>query len=275
VTSFISTRLIAGLNHPSDPVAAFGSNAYEKTVANSAYHSLQITLKHTSSRGEFLIGYTYSKCLDDSSGLEDPTNPFNPKVSRGLCLFDVKGNFVGSYSVRLPFDRLFHATNGWPGRLAGGWQLSGITTFATGLPVQLSEGKDISLTGSIGTDIPNLAPGKILNDTNPRHESVDQNGNVINPYFNISLFSKEAPGQIGNANRRFFHGPGLDNWDMALLKETKITESKLFELRFEAFNIFNHAQFQNPNGNIDQSTFGQVTAANDPRILQIAAKFRF
>jgi hypothetical protein len=267
ITSFASTRLLAGLNSASDsnPVA-FGSNAYEKTIANSAYHSFQATLRHTSARGDFLFGYTYGKCLDNSSGLEDPTNPFNPRISRGLCLFDVKHNFVGSYTVQLPFEKLFHASSGWSKRVVGGWQVSGITTFATGLPVQLSEGNDVSLAGSIGTDIPNFTPGKLINNSNPRSGQ---------PYFNTSLFSKESPGQIGNANRRFFHGPGLNNWDMGLLKNVNFTESKSLELRFEAFNIFNHAQFQNPNGSIDSASFGIITAANDPRILQLAAKLHF
>jgi hypothetical protein len=276
ITSFATTRLLAGLNNASQSVVPFGSNAYEKTIANSAYHSLQATLRHTSARGEFLLGYTYGKCLDNSSGLEDPINPYNPRVSRGLCLFDVNHNFVGSYSVRLPFDKLFHANSGWSNKIAGGWQLSGISTFATGLPIRISEGKDISLAGSIGTDIPNFTPGKILNNTNPR--KLDANGLPI-PYFNTALFSKESVGQIGNANRRFFHGPGLNNWDMALLKDTKFTESKVLELRFEAFNIFNHAQFRASDstafGNIDSSTFGIINAAHDPRIMQIAARFRF
>jgi hypothetical protein len=235
-------------------------------MANSAYHSFQATLRHTSTKGEFLLGYTYGKCLDNSSGLEDSVNPFNPRKSRGLCLFDVQHNFVGSYSLRLPFDKLFHATSGWSNRVASGWQLSGITTFATGLPISITEGKDVSLAGSSGTDEPNFTPGKILNDTNPR------NGNS---YFNTSLFSKEALGQIGNSGRRFFHGPGLSNWDMALLKDIGFTESKLLQLRFEAFNIFNHAQFVNPSGSIDSSTFGVVTTARDARIMQIAAKLRF
>lgn len=286
VTSFASTRLLAGLNSAGDssPVA-FGSNAYEKTIANSAYHSFQATLRHTSARGEFLLGYTYGKCLDNSSGLEDPTNPFNPRVSRGLCLFDVKHNFVASYSVNLPFDRLLHADHGVAKKIAGGWQVSGITTFATGLPVPLSEGNDVSLAGSIGTDIPNFTTGKIINNSNPR--------TVGQTYFNVSLFSLENPGQIGNSNRRFFHGPGLNNWDMAMLKSINFTESKSLEFRVEAFNIFNHAQFQNPNGNINSGfpnfvpdpvtgklvnqggTFGLISGANDPRILQLGAKFHF
>ncbi len=101
------------------------------------------------------------------------------------------------------------------------------------------------------------------------------NNTVVNPYFNTPLFTPEKLGQTGNANRRFFHGPGLNNWDMILQKNFNFTESKIVEFRAEAFNIFNHAQFQNPQGSIDSVTFGQVTAANDPRILQLGLKFHF
>jgi hypothetical protein len=265
ITSFTTTRLLSGLNNASDP-PTFGRNAAEKTIANSAYHSFQVTLKHTSNHGEFLIGYTYGKCLTNSSGLEDSVNPFNPQKSRGLCLFDVQHNFVGSYSVPLPFDKLFHANNGWSRRIAGGWQISGITTFATGIPISISEGRDVSLAGSSGTDVPNFAGGNVLAETNPR------NGGT---YFDTSLFTKETLGHIGNSARRFFHGPGLNNWDIALLKDISFTETKALQLRFESFNTFNHAQFTNPSGSIDSSTFGQVTGARDPRILQISGKFRF
>jgi hypothetical protein len=224
--------------------------------------------------------------LDNSSGLEDPTNPFNPRVSRGLCLFDVKHNFVVSYSVQLPFEKLFHTNSGWSKRVVGGWQLSGITTFATGLPVQLTEGNDVSLAGSIGTDIPQVTGnGKLFagggfSSTNPR-SGLPYFNNCIRTFLtscpagSVPFFDLEQVGHIGNANRRSFHGPGLNNWDMGLSKSVNFTESKLLELRFEAFNIFNHAQFQNPSGNIDNANFGKVTAANLPRILQLGAKFRF
>jgi len=271
ITSFSSSRLLAGLNNAADTVPPFGRNAAEKTMGNSAYHSFQATLRHTSRNAEFLLGYTYGKCLDNSSGLEDSVNPYNPRKSRGLCLFDVQHHFVGSYSVRLPFDKLFHASSGWSNRIAGGWQITGITTFATGLPIALSERNDPSLAGSSGTDVPNFTPGKVLNDTNPRHE---------NPYFNTSLFSKEQLGQIGNSNRRFFHGPGLNNWDLALVKDTRITESKALQFRVETFNTWNHAQFENPSGSINSSTFGVVTSTRpheeaNARVMQLGAKLIF
>ena len=115
-------------------------------------------------------------------------------------------------------------------------------------------------------DQPNFTPGKLLLQTNPRKGGT---------YFNTSLFSLENLGQFGNAKRRFFGGPGISNWDMALAKDTRLAGSKSLELRVEFFNIFNHAQFGEPDGLINSGSFGAVGSANDPRIGQVAAKFHF
>jgi len=243
----------------------FDTNPFVSTVANSHYNSFQASLSHTSGSLSFLAGYTYSKCMDNASGLQDSTNPFNPALSISLCNFDVMHNFVFSYNWLMPFDK--YVTAGWAKKVVGGWSLSGVTNFATGLPITMSENDDNSLIGAnaIPVDVPNFAGGHVLQTTNPRKGGT---------YFNTSLFSNEQLGQFGNSSRRFFHGPGLNNWNMALLKTTPITESKELQLRFEAFNLFNHAQFQNPTGEIN-STFGVVTGARDPRIMQVAAKFLF
>jgi hypothetical protein len=177
-------------------------------------------------------------------------------------------NFVTSYSYELPFDKIFGHSN----NLTRGWVISGVTRFASGFPVTIQENDDNSLIGntSVGptgsSDEPNYIPGKLLLQTNPR------NGGT---YFNTSLYSPENLGQFGNAKRRFFSGPGLNNWDMALAKDIRFTESKSLELRAECFNVFNHAQFATPDGLINSSTFGVVTNARDPRIGQLAAKFTF
>jgi hypothetical protein len=255
---------------PQNGAQVFNNNPYEKTIAQSGYNSLQASVRHNSTYATFLVGYTFSKCRDDASELIEGINPFNPKSSMALCAFDVTHNFVASYEIQLPFDRAFHATSGWAGRLASGWAISGVTTFATGLPVSLSETDDNSLTGTANTsapiDLPDLAPGPIYVNRNPRSGQ---------PYFNVNLFSAEALGTIGNAPRRFFHGPGLNDWDMALLKNTKITESKTLEFRFEAFNTWNHAQFENPSGAFGSASFGFSTTARDPRIMQAALRFVF
>jgi hypothetical protein len=248
----------------------FGNNPFEATIAQSGYNSLQISLHHSTSIANFLVGYTFSKCRDDASGLQEGVNPFNPKASMSLCAFDVTHNFVASYEVHLPFDRAFHTASFWGNLAARGWAISGITTFATGLPVNISENDDNSLTGTQFTeapfDLPNLSGGKVLTGADPRSGQ---------PYFNTSLFTEEPMGAFGNSPRRFFHGPGLNNWDMALLKDTKITESRSLQLRFEAFNAWNHTQFGSPNGLWNSGQFGLITGANNPRILQVGAKFLF
>jgi hypothetical protein len=147
-----------------------------------------------------------------------------------------------------------------------------------GLPILLQEPDDNSLlgTGFSGpcgcmVDVPNVTPGS-LQITNPRKGNPDT---LTNPYFNTALFSNEAIGRLGDANRRYFYGPGLNNWDLALLKDLRLTESKRLEFRAELFNAFNHVQFGLPQGNILNSSFGFVTSANAARIGQFAVKFYF
>jgi hypothetical protein len=244
----------------------FDTNPYVSTVANSRYNSLQMSASHNTGSLTFLAGYTYSKCIDNASGLQDSTYPFDPRRSISLCNFDVTHNFVFSYNWLLPFDKLSSsALSKW---ILGGWSLSGITNFATGLPITVTENDDNALIGAnaVPVDVPNFSGGKVLADTNPRHG---------NPYFKPSLFSPEQMGQFGNSRRRFFHGPGLNNFDMALAKSTKFTETKELQFRIEAFNLFNHAQFSNPTGEINSSQFGVVTSARPARILQLGLKFLF
>jgi hypothetical protein len=215
---------------------------------------------------EFLAGYTFSKSLDNASGYGEQINPLDLN-QKSLSAFNVQHNFVTSYSYRLPIDRL-----PGPSRLTNGWRVSGITRFATGEPVTLTESDDNSLLGtggagaiSLPVDTPNYTPGP-LNFTDPRRQV---------PYFNTSLFSPETEGQLGTARRRFFGAPGLNNWDVALLKDTAIREAMRLEFRAEFFNAFNHAQFGQPDGNVDDATFGLITTANQPRIMQFSLKFLF
>ena len=96
--------------------------------------------------------------------------------------------------------------------------------------------------------------------------------------FNTSLFSLPALGTFGNARRRFFHGPGSDDTDLALEKSTTLLDGKELELRAEAFNVLNHTQFFGPasvEGNIGSATFGQIVSAGAPRLMQVSARFRW
>ncbi len=262
---------------PQNNVQVFNNNPYEATIAQSSYNSLQASVRHTGNYSTFLFGYTFSKCRDDASELIEGINPFDPRASTSLCAFDVKHNFVASYETKIPFDRFFRTTSGWKNTVCLRVGLSlGITTAArVASPVSLSDPNDNSFTGTAGTsapiDLPDFTPGgPILQTTNPRKGGT---------YFNTALFSDEPLGQIGNAKRRFFYGPGLNNWDMALLKDTRLTESKTLQFRFEAFNIWNHAQFSgqlSPGfGVFGSNGFGVISAAYDPRILQAGLKLLF
>ncbi len=262
VTTVNGTRPTFGIN--------FGSNPYMATVVSSSFNSLQVSVKHNEKYANFLIAYTYEKSIDNGSTSFDATNPFNPGQSRALSIFNVPQDLTVSYTVQLPFDKL---TGGSAKRLTAGWALSGIATFAKGEPVQLSETDDNSLTGTFADtiDVPSYANNgsRLFGNRNPRSGQ---------PYFNPNYFTFEPVGQVGDVMRRYFSGPGINNFDMALLKDTKISESTQMEFRAEAFNLFNHAQFMNPSGNINntgQGGFGFVTQARDPRIMQLALKFLF
>jgi len=249
---------------------AFGSDGRFSTLGNSNYNSLQATLRHSSGRMEFLLGYTYSKSLDSSSSSNgEQASPFyDSRATKALSAFDMTHNFVASYTYEVPLDKLFGASHT---RLTRGWQFTGITRFATGFPVTFYDFNDYSLLGTYSTtwdgiDTPNYTPGKVLTGNNPRSGL---------PYFDPSLFSEETLGHLGTASRRFFHGPGINNWDLAMHKEIKLTESKTLELRGEFFNVFNHAQFYGPDGAYGDSTLGYVLGAGNGRIGQVAVKLAF
>jgi hypothetical protein len=262
---------------PGGAQICYGSNnTYTLTNANSIYNAGQITVERKANDFTFLAAYTFAKALDDSSAFNDLVNFENPKLSRGLSSTDIRHNFVVSYIWAVPFQRAFPNA---PKRLTQGWQMQGITRFATGFPVQMNQGNgDASLAGSSATDMPNVVGPVVIVDPRKAYAGCP---NPVNPalpgtgcYFLPSAFAVNTTlGTFGTADRRFFSGPGFNNTDFGFLKRTLIKENYAFDLRIEFFNIFNHAQFMNPGGNISAANFGIVTQARDPRIGQVSAKF--
>ena len=250
----------------------YGEDTAQKTMANSNFNALETNLRYVGKRSDFLLGYTYSKSIDQGSNLGEQLNPLNMRATRAISAFDMRHNFVASYKVSLPFDRVFARSN----RLTDGWSVAGITRFSTGFPVTLYDDSDNSLLGTLGNGVNNFLldtpeyNGAPLNiNTNPR------NGR---PEFNTSAFSTEVLGQLGNASRRSFYGPGINNFDMTLTKLLRITESSSFEFRLEAFNAFNHAQFYGAasvDGEVNDPHFGETVSAAAPRLVQLATKFTF
>lgn len=259
--------------YASDGLLDFANNNYSLTVANSNYNSLQLSLEKRVGAMRFLGAYTWSKSLDDASGFGDNINPFNRGLSKALSAFDMSHNFVVSYTYDLPLEKLTSSSTGFARKFLEGWRVTGITRFTTGLPITMAEGGDNSLCGCGGVDHPNYT-GQPIQFSDPRASDDHK-------YFSSDVFFSENPdgdtyGVPGSANRRFFHGPGLNIWDFSLHKTTKITERTSLEFRAEFFNLFNHAQFDNPSGNFSSGSFGTVSGVRDyPRIGQLALKFNF
>ncbi len=242
----------------------FGTTFYEANWANSDFNSLQASLARHKGNSSFLFAYTWAKSLDDGSYFNDRMNFANHSLSRALSSFDITSNFVASYNYAIPLDRAFHAL---PSRLVKGWEIGGITRMSTGLPVNVTGAYDQSLHGTAGLDPPDFT-GQIQYAGNPRTD-----GHI---WMTPAGFSLPPLGSFGDVPKRFFHGPGLDNWNVGLHKETAIRENMTLQIRAEFFNVFNHAQFGNPNGLFSGSTFGRITSVQaPPRIGQIAAKFIF
>jgi hypothetical protein len=118
-------------------------------------------------------------------------------------------------------------------------------------------------------DLPDVTLGSLNLNSNPRNGL---------PYFNTTLFGPNALGTPGNASRRFFYGPGMSNFDLALLRNFRLSESKALQFRLETFNTFNHTQFFGPaaiNGDNDSALFGRAVKTAPPRLMQVALKFTF
>jgi hypothetical protein len=236
------------------------------TIGNSDYNALQVSLEKRVGAVTFVGAYTFSKSIDDSSGISDSLDPLNHRLSIALSGFDTTNNFVFSYNWRLPFAKLAPSSR-VAKALLGDWQLSGITRFMTGFPVLMGESNDYSLCGCSGEDYPNWNDQPIQK-FNPRTAPNNQ-------YFSTAPFSSEVLGVPGDSSPRFFHGPGLNNFDIAVHKLFALRENMRLEYRAEFFNAFNHAQFNTPSGTYNASTFGDVTSAADPRIIQMALRLTF
>lgn len=250
----------------------FSNNDFQASVGNSSYNSFQVSLRHSGKQLDAMLAYTFSKSIDQASSISDVVNPFNHRATRAFSAWDLTHNLVATYEYQLPFDRLMRRAK----FLTQGWALSGITRVSSGFPVTISSDGDNSLMGSSpngvnnhSLDLPDYSPGPLNLNGDPR------NGRT---YFNTSLFSANALGTPGSASRRVLHGPGMLNFDLALLRTFRITESKALQFRLETFNTFNHAQFFGPvavDGDFDSNLFGHVVRAAPPRLMQLALKFTF
>ena len=259
---------LTGNGCPANFVPVFSSIFAQDTIASSAYNSLQVSLDKRFAHGlQFTAAYTFSKSIDEASSFEGMLNPLPGADNYALSLFDARHRFVISYYWDLPIRKY----NGFSGKLLNGWAVSGITTYQTGFPIQITSSSDNELMYSADFQYPGK-PDQVA----PFHWQRPQgNGNYY--FSNTNIFTENGVfGRIGNAPRTICCGPGISETDFVVIKNIPVTERTRFEFRGELFNLFNHTQFYNPDGNSsDGAQFGQVTEVKDPRLVQFALKFYF
>lgn len=261
----------------------FASMGEQSTFLNSNYNSFQATVEKSLSHGLSLrAAYTYAHALDNGSSLEaGNVIPGNFHLTYGNSAFDARHRLAAEYLYQIP-DWGFHHL---PSRITKGWTFAGVTSLQTGFPIPLTDSSFRSLqctpvVSNFGCwDRPDFVKtATIFSD--PRNvQNLPNAAGVLhkgNYYFDPASYKHNALGTVGTAGRDVFHGPGINNTDLSFYKDTAITEKTKLQLRVDLFNAFNHAQFNNPSGNVNSTLFGRVTTTRIPaRIAQLSASFNF
>ncbi len=256
--------------------------------ASSIYHSLQASARRQFKGLDLQASYTVGHSIDDSSSRQDGNivNSYDPASNRASSNFDQRQIFSGAWVWDLPF----FAKPGLVNKILGGWQYSGIATFSTGSPFTATFPGDPAGGGSSAST---TAYADIVGDPNAPgngyHTVLPGAGYQL---YNPAAFASPQGLTFGDAGRNTLRNPNRTNFDMALFKHFKVTESVGFEFRAEAFNVFNHTEWGYVNGDggssasnsanlnsqtaqVGSSNFLQVLTAHNPRILQLGAKFLF
>jgi hypothetical protein len=282
------SNLWLGGNNGSLPFIAANNSAFiqaelYKSIASSTYHALQMNITKRFSHGFAIQGaYTYSHAIDNASdplvpgagNQSFPRDSLDLGPERGNSDFDVRHRLVMNYSWQLPFGRgAKHWSEGVVGKVLEGWDVSGITTFSSGLPYDIFTNVDTQHTGLPSR--PDYNPtGTAAPSSNPRTQTGPLAG----------FFSYPQPGSAGNIGRNVFRGPGIDNTDFVTTKRISISERTRLDLRFEFYNLFNRVQFNQPDNifTADGAGFGQSTSelvrpdfTTGARQIQLALKLTF
>jgi hypothetical protein len=232
-------------------------------IAATRYNSLQTTLNRRFARNvQAQVAYTYSRCVDDGSfwasyntnTAATVENPYNMAADKGVCSYDVTHTLRASMLVALPF----HGN-----RFVEGWQITGIVTANTGLPFNISDGIDEVGYTSSGTPRPNYVSGCQV-----------QVG-YVNEWFNPACFALQTPGTFGNTGRDTGRGPDFGTTDIALLKDTKITETLRTQFRAEFFNIGNHQNLGLPGAAVFTTSGVNSSAGVITNIVGTARQIQF
>ena len=241
---------------------------------NSNYNAGQLELEKRLSRGlSFQTNFTWSRSLNDygpngqPGGLATNTCACGRSLDYGPDSGD--DNKVFRLSANYAFPRA--PFKGVVDKAINGWNLSSITSWQTGFPFTAFAEDDNSFS-AIGADRPDITVANIKDTQLSTGRSHSQ---LVNEWFNTADFTENQIGAYGNIGKNSLRGPRLFNTDLALLKTGKVGEGVGYEFRAEFYNVFNNVNFGNPDAGLQDSDFGQISSAGDPRILQMALKFRF
>ena len=264
---------------------AIGDIKVATTGGHGYYHGGTLSGKKRFSSGFSLDAhYTFARSIDDSTNEIDNTDfpLIGRKGDRGPSDIDIRHMFVASYIYELPIGkgRRFLNAGGVANALVGGWQLSGITSFISGPPDK------VVLPGNwlnIGSRI-SARPNCVANPNDSSFSDNVRNNGLL--YFNTAALQLPPLFTPGNCGRNVLRSPGINNWDMSFHKQNRINERLSLQTRIELFNVWNHAQWQifsSRSGGgytygqpgFGNASFGHITAARDPRVIQLAMKFMF
>jgi len=252
------------------------------TDANSSYHSLQLMAEHRMAHGfTVLSSYTWSKSLDSDSGISEGdgvTNPFDPQFDHGISDFNRAHVFALSFVSLLPE---MHGSSAALRKLTNGWEFTGIASYKTGLPINVVTGQDTQMVGAAYENFGQTRP-QLVGDPHIPHPN---KAAYLNEWFNAAAFALPCPvalvqgscpvPALGNFGRNVLTGPGYEDWDLGLFKNTTITERAKTQFRAEFFNAFNHANFSNPLANMSGAQLGAITSASPGRTIQLSLKIVF
>jgi hypothetical protein len=228
----------------------------------SHYNALQLkAVKRYSFGLSFLASYTWSKTMDNTTTILYPwDDKLNYALSQGFKLVDVPQNFVFSYGYELPLGK---GKSGMAGHLLGGWSINGITTFQAGQPLRITVASN-QLNNNSGSNSANITCSSV-----PTPKTVQQ-------WFDTTCFSAPPQYTFGNSGVGHVRGPGIDNWDFSVAKNTHLGERPILRIEASFFNLFNNAHFSNPNNTLGNSNFGTISSDRlPPRLIQLGAKISF
>ncbi len=251
-----------------------------RTDFDSNYNSLQVSLSRRVTTGLNLgISYTWSKNLSDNPADRDSPiyDTYNYSLSYGPASMNTPHIFIANYVYDLPF---FKDQRGVIGHVLGGWEISGITRVQSGQSLTVTQSSD-PFNSADWNGVPGTYPGGIGIDPSPISPRADlvagqsaSGPKTVSEWFNAAAFA-DAIGHFGTEGRGVFLGPGMQNWDMAGIRNFKFGERVSLQFRGEFFNAFNHVNFTTVSTNRDSATFGRLTGDFSPRVIQLGLKLYF